>query len=139
ALDELRTVKFPTQPFSRDFEIPTEIPKGVVVAYWPTTDGREIHRTRRLGMLGEVFSDRLRIKVREELGDAYSPGAGSSAGDLYPGYGYIQAGVTIDPPRAKQVADIIVEIAGELAAKGVTEDELQRAKQPVLTSLRESA
>jgi zinc protease len=37
------------------------------------------------------------------------------------------------------VADIIVRIAGEIAAGGVTADELERAKQPVLTSLRESA
>src|SRR6185436_18526011 len=139
ALDELRTVKFPTQPFSRDFEIPTEIPKGVVVAYWPTTDGREIHRTRRLGMLGEVFSDRLRVKLREELGDAYSPGAGSSTNDVYPGYGYMTASVTVDPPRAKEVLDIIVNIANDIAEKGITEDELERAKKPVLTSLRESA
>ncbi len=139
ALEDLRQVRFPTQPFVREFTVPTEIPKGEVVLYWPTTDGRDIRRARRLNLLAEVFSDRLRLKVREEMGDAYSPGAGSAAGDLYPGYGYIQAAVTIDPPRARQVADMIVRIAGELAEKGVTADELERAKQPVLTSLRESA
>jgi zinc protease len=132
-------VKFPSEPFARDYAIETEIPKGTVALYWPTTDGREISRARRLNMLSEVFNDRLRIKVREELGDAYSPGSGSFASDIYPGYGYVQASVTIDPPRAKQVADIIVQIAAELAEKGVTEDELERAKKPVLTTLRESA
>ncbi len=139
AFEEARKVKFPAQPFIRDFAIATEIPKGNVALYWPTTDGRDIHVARRLNMLGEVFTDRLRIKVRQELGDAYSPGAGSAASDTYPGYGYLQAGVTVDPPRAKQVADIIVAIAADIAAKGVTEDELERAKKPVLTSLRESA
>ncbi|HUR57021.1 MAG TPA: insulinase family protein [Opitutaceae bacterium] len=139
SLDALKNVKFPAQPFMKDYAIDTEIPKGNVALYWPTTDGREIHRARRLNMLSEVFSDRLRVKVREELGDAYSPGAGSAASDVYPGYGYMQASVTVDPPRAKQVADIIVEIANDLAEKGVTEDELDRAKKPVLTSLRESA
>ncbi len=139
ALDELRTVKFPSQPFTKEYTIATEIPKGDLVLYWPTTDGREVKRARRLNMLSEVFSDRLRIKVREELGDAYSPNVGSAAGEVYPGYGYFQASVTIDPPRAKQVADIIVEIAADLAAKGVTDEELERAKKPVLTSLRESS
>lgn len=134
-----RPVAFPTSPFTRDFAIDTEIPKGVISLYWPTTDGRDVRRARRLNMLGEVFSDRLRVKVREELGDAYNPGVGSSASDLFPGYGYIQSSVTIDPPRAKQVADIIVQIAAELAEKGVTDEELERAKKPVLTSLRESA
>src|SRR5262249_52877297 len=107
ALDERRKVKFPAQPFDKDYTILSEIPKRDRPVYWPTTDGREIHRNRRLTMLGEVLSDRLRVKVREELGDAYSPGAGSAANDTYPGYGYMIAGVTIDPPRAKQVADII--------------------------------
>ena len=139
AYDAARVVKFPTTPFAKDYTIATEIPKGELRLYWPTTDGRDIRRVRRLNLLGEVFSDRLRVKVRQELGDAYSPGAGSSASEVYPGYGYLQAGVTIDPPRAKQVADIIVQIAAGLAEKGVTEDELERAKKPVLTSLRESA
>lgn len=139
ARDELRIVKFPEQPVSLDYAIPTEIPKGTVALYWPTTDALEIHRARRLHMLGAVLNDRLRLKVREELGDAYSPGAGSAASDTYPGYGYMQAGVTVDPARAGELADIIVEIAGGLAAEGATADELERAKQPVLTSLRESA
>jgi zinc protease len=139
SLDELRNVKFPAQPFAREFEIQSEIPKGTVALYWPTTDSRNIFRTRRLTMLGEVLSDRLRKKVREELGDAYSPGAGNSSNDIYPGYGYMSANVIVDPPRARSVADLIVEIANDLAQSGVTEDELERAKKPVLTSLRESA
>ncbi len=139
ALEERRRVRFPAQPFEREYTIVTEIPKGDLALYWPTTDGRDIQRARRLNLLGEVFNDRLRVKVREELGDAYSPNVGSAAGEVYPDYGYIQASVTIDPPRAKQVADIIKEIAADLATKGVTEDELERAKKPVLTSLRESA
>ncbi|MES2693670.1 MAG: insulinase family protein [Verrucomicrobiota bacterium] len=138
-LAEARQVKFPDAPFTKEYVISTEIPKGNVAIYWPTTDGREVTRNRRLNMLGELFSDRLRIKIREELGDAYSPGAGSNASDLYPGYGYIQAGVSIDPPRAQKVADIITEIAAEIAEKGITDDELDRAKKPVLTTLRESA
>jgi zinc protease len=137
--DELRQVKFPATPFVRSYQIPTEIPKGTVVTYWPTTDSLEIHRTRRLTVLGEVLTDRLRKKVREELGDAYSPGAGNNSSDVYPGYGYMLANVTVDPPRATQIADIIVNIANDLAEKGVTDDELERAKQPILTVLRESS
>jgi zinc protease len=136
---ELLAVKYPSTPFTREFVIQSEIPKGSIRTYWPTTDGREIHRTRRLSVLSDVLSDRLRIKVREELGDGYSPGAGNSPSDVYPGYGYMLAGVEVDPPKAKSLTDLIVAIANDLAEKGVTEDELQRAKNPILTSLRESA
>ena len=90
-------------------------------------------------LLGLVLSDRLRVKVREELGDAYSPSAGSNPSETYPGYGYMVANVTVDPPRAQQIADAIIALGGDIAAKGVTDDELSRAKQPVLTQLRESA
>jgi zinc protease len=139
ALDDLRRVAFPSTPFNRTFPIDTEIQKADVRVYWPTTDGRDIRLARRLGLLAEVLSDRLRIKIREELGDAYSPGAGSNASDLYPGYGYILAGTTVEPAKTQKIADVIAELAAELAAKGVTEDELTRAKGPILTSLRESA
>jgi zinc protease len=138
ALEQLRRVQFPAEPFRREFTIESEIPKGVVVAYWPTTGSREISRVRRLNLLSSVLNDRLRVRVREELGDAYSPNAGSVSSDELLGYGYLAANVTVDPPKAQEVADLLVEIANDLAAKGVTDDELERAKKPVLTSLRES-
>ena len=139
ALTEARAVKFPAEPFQRHFEIETEIPKGTVAVYWPTTDSFDIKRGRRLNLLAEVLKDRLRLKVREELGEAYSPGVGSAASDVFPGYGYLQSMLTVAPDRAAQVADIITTLGNDVAEKGVTEDELERAKKPVLTTLRESA
>jgi signal transduction histidine kinase len=47
--------------------------------------------------LAEVLADRLRVKVREEIGGAYSPGAGSNASDVYRNFGYISANLTVDP------------------------------------------
>lgn len=133
-----RQVSLPA-PFKRDYTVPTEIPKGIVAIYWPTTDSRDVKVARRLSLLGEVFADRLRIKVREELGGAYSPGAGNSSSDTYHGYGYMMANVTVDPERAGEIADVVISIAADLAANGVTPDELDRARLPVLTSIRESA
>ena len=138
-LNDLRRVRFPADPFRREFAIATEIPKADLALYWPTTDGRDIRLARRLNLLAEVLSDRLRLKVREELGDAYSPGVGSVAGDVFPGFGYIQAGITVDPSKTAVILGVVETVAAELAAEGVNKDELKRAKEPVLTSLRESA
>lgn len=138
ALDERRVVQAPAEPFTKDYTVPTEIPKGLVALFWPTTDGRDVSRARRLSLLANVLADRLRVKVREELGGAYSPGAGSSTGDVYPGYGFLTANVTVDPARAKEIADVTVALADDLHRHGVTEEELGRAKQPVLTAVRES-
>ncbi len=139
ALDELRHVAFPREPFAKDYTVATEIPKSEVRVYWPATDSRDIRRTRRMNLLASVLSDRLRVVIREKLGDAYSPGAGLNTQDVYPGYGYLLAGTTVEPSKAKLVTDTIVQIGDQLATNGVTDDELKRAKEPVLTALRESA
>jgi zinc protease len=106
--------------------------------YWPTTDSRDIRTVRRLSVLSEVFSDRLRVKIREELGDAYSPQTSSGPSDTYRHYGLMTALIAVDPAKAKIVTDATLEIAADLATNGVNDDELERAKKPILTSLREA-
>ncbi|MEO6002127.1 MAG: insulinase family protein [Opitutus sp.] len=137
ALDELRRVKFP-EPFTKDFTIASEIPKGLVAVYWPTTDESDIRRTRRLGLLTNILSDRLRVKVREEIGGTYSPRAGSFTSDVFPEYGYISASVDVEPAMAPKITETVIALADDLAQHGVTDDELVRAKQPLLTAIRQS-
>ncbi len=135
---ELRKVAFPAEPFTKNYTVETEIPKGLVTLFWPSTDALEVKRTRRLSMLANVLSDRLRVKVREEIGGAYSPSASSSPSENYPGYGFFAAQVTVEPAKAKEISEVILALAADLAANGVTAEELERAKQPVLTATRES-
>ncbi len=134
-----RVVKFPDEPFSKDFQVDTQIPKAVVAIYWPTTDGNDIKLARRLRLLTDVLSDRLRVKVREEMGEAYGWHAGCEAGETYPGYGYIFASTVVSPEKTEAVQQAILAAADDLQKNGVTDDELTRAKLPVLTALRESA
>ena len=135
---ELRRVSFPKEPFTREYRISSEIPKGVVSLYWPTTDASDIRRTRRLTMLASVFSDRLRVKIREEMGGTYSPRAGSSTSDTFTGYGYITSSIDVDPATAAKVREAVVDLADDLARNGVTVEELERARLPARTSTRES-
>ncbi len=135
---ERRQVSFPDRPFSREYRVPTEIPKAVVALYWPTDDGMDVQIDRRLRVLANILDDRLRETVREELGDSYSPRAGSSTSTTYPDYGWIQATVTVDPEDAKRVAKVVRDLANALARQGTDNDELRRAIQPILTNLRES-
>ena len=135
---DLRRVSFPKEPFTREYTISSEIPKGVVSLYWPTTDASDIRRTRRLTMLASVFSDRLRVKIREEMGGTYSPRAGSSTSDTFTGYGYITSSIDVDPATAAKVREAVVDLADDLARNGVTTEELERARLPARTSTRES-
>jgi zinc protease len=138
ALVDLHKVSFPSQPFNKDYGIDSKIPKGLVAVYYPTADGMDIHRARRLNMLAEIYSDRLRVKVREQMGSTYSPSVGSTASDIFPGYGYLAAVVELDPAKTKAIQDVVVAVAADLQANGATEDELNRAKNPTLTSIRET-
>ncbi|MES2573098.1 MAG: insulinase family protein, partial [Verrucomicrobiota bacterium] len=137
-LDELKKIAFPAQPFARDYSIPTEIPKGALALFWPTSDAIDVKRGRRLNLLSSIFSDRLRVKVREEVGGTYSPNAFSNASDTFAGYGYIMANIDVDPAMAGKISDIVITLADELATSGVTVDELNRARQPLLTSMKDS-
>jgi zinc protease len=138
ALAELKKVKFPEHPFTKNYVIDSEIPKASVLVYWPTEDGLDAHRTRRVNMVGEILSDRLRVKVREEIGGSYSPRADNLASDTFPGWGYIFASIDVDPAKAGQISDVVIKLADDLAKNGVTDDELNRARLPLLTSFRES-
>ena len=135
----LRQVAFPSTPFNRSYEIDSKLQKGLALFYWPTTDGRDAHTSRRLGLLASVVTDRMRLRLREEMGGTYSPSARSVASDTFPGYGYLTSGIDIDPAAADKIAEAVTALSAELHQQGVTEDELTRAKRPALTSIRESA
>jgi zinc protease len=133
-----REAAFPADPFSKVYTVPSEIPKAVLALYWPTADGWEIQRRRRLSLLAEIFSDRLRLKIREQLGATYEFNAVSAPSETYTGYGYLFAEVVVAPARAHELAAAILKIAADLQKNGVTPDELERAKRPLLTQVREA-
>jgi zinc protease len=134
----LKNVKFPGQPFAKSYTIESEIPKTAVRLYWPTDDALDVRRSRRLQLLSAILTDRLRVKVREELGGSYSPQAENAGSDTFPGYGYMKASIDVDPASAEKISSLVVDLADELAQKGVTEDELKRAREPLLTAYKES-
>jgi zinc protease len=138
ALDDLRKVAFPSTPFNKDFGYDTKIPKAVVASYWPTPDGMDVRRARRLTLLASVLSDRIRVRVREQLGSTYAPNVASTASDIFPGYGYISANVVVDPAKAQEIEAAVTSVSADLSANGATQDEIDRAKNPALTAIRET-
>ncbi|HET7536688.1 MAG TPA: insulinase family protein [Candidatus Didemnitutus sp.] len=136
--EEQRKASYPAAPIAKEYFVPTEIPKGIVALFWPATDNRDVKLARRLTLLASVFSDRLRKKIREEMGDTYSPSAGANLSDTFRGYGLISADATVAPEQARKVADAMRAVADDLQKNGVTEDELLRAKQPAITAIKQS-
>lgn len=132
-----RQVAFPRGADPQVFGVETAIPKAMPLVYWPSEDIWDIKRTRRLSVVALVLDDRLRKKVREELGDAYSPFAHNLPSDAFKGYGYMFASVTAKPDQAEMLIDVVKEIGQGLAEGTVTEDELERAKKPQINQIEE--
>ncbi len=117
-------------------KIPTSIIKGWIGIGFPTTDIWDIEKTRRLSLLASIFSDRMRLVVREKLGDAYSAGARHYPSKAYKGFGKLLAQAVVDPERMGAVSEIIRQIAEEIRTHGISDDELERAKAPILASIK---
>jgi len=138
AYDAQRRVALPAAPLEKLYTVPTEIPKGIVQIVWPATDSRDVHLSRRLNLLTSVLEDRLRVVLREKMGGSYSPEAQASLSEAFPGYGLLVAEASVAPEKVRAVADAIRALGADLHAHGVTDEELVRAKQPILTSIRQS-
>lgn len=131
-----RAMTFP-KPGQKRFEFTTQIPKAVAALYWPTGDMSDIARTRRLILLAAVLDDRLRLKVREELGETYSPACYHVASDSFKGYGYLTAMVECKAEQASKLSALVRSIADELAQGSISEDEFERARKPLLSQLEQ--
>jgi zinc protease len=133
---EPRLPEFPAGQF-RKISVATKIPKGMVIVAYPTEGLWNISKTRRLSVLADIVSDRLREQIREKLGSAYSTFAFNRPSRAYPEYGVFQAGVYINPEEANMLVNKIKKIVSGLAADGTTQGELHRALSPTFTSIKE--
>ncbi len=117
--------------------IDTQIDKALLVVAYPTDDASDIRRTRRLNVLAEIFSERLREEIREKRGAAYSTGAYSWPSRAFPGFGLLLSYLPIAPVDVDPIAADVRSIAGRMNAEGIQAEELERALEPTLTGIRE--
>ena len=109
----------------------------MLLVAWKTDDFWDITRTRGLHLLTEVFSEKLRKVVREKLGATYSPQVYNVSSRMYEGYGVLQAILIIDPKQVATLQKEVLLIADELYQGQISEQELEHAKGPMLTSLKD--
>ena len=139
AYAEQRVVHYPAKPLTEQINVQTEIDRGIVFMTWGAPDGMDVNVARRFNLLSEAISNRLYETVRTKMGSSYSPSAFSNLSDTYPGYGILGVAITVEPGAAQKVADAVRGIAADLKKDGITDDELERARAPILTSIRDSA
>jgi zinc protease len=115
----------------------TDIPKSLVVVAFPTEDFWDILRTRRLNVVADRFSERLRESIREKMGAAYSPYAFNHSYRAYEGFGMIQVHVLVAPGQTDAVIEEIRHIAKELTVDMDDTDEFKRVLDPTLTYIKD--
>lgn len=132
-----RLVHFPDVRHLTAFAYDTVDPKALAVVYWPTTDFSRISEVRRLYVLAKVLGNRVLERVRNEQGLTYTAQGDHAPSHAFPGFGFLYALVVDAPPgKAREIAEEIRSIGTAIWRDGVTEDELVRARNPVVNDLK---
>lgn len=137
--DEARNILFPaatSEPVVLHHNGPDY--QAMANVYWPTFDDSDVHRTRVLSLLRSVFDLKLTERLREADGFTYSAFNSSTASDVYPDYGYLWVGVDIRVENVAATYAAIDELAADLSNGEITEDEVLRARRPVLEQIEDA-
>lgn len=106
--------------------------QAVAVIAWPTGSGVDgIADSRRLDVLAQVFSDRLFERLRQTAGASYSPSVSSSWPMGQAGGGRLLAIGQVVPDKVPFFFQLAREIAADLAARPIPNDELARIMRPM--------
>ena len=106
--------------------------QGAVHMAWPISTRWTAEQGQKYTMLSRILQDRVLRRIREDLGLSYSPRAQISFNEVYDGYGYASVSITADPTHHKQIEATMTEIVADLRNGGITRDEVDRARQPLL-------
>ena len=103
---------------------------------WPTIDSfSDPRQMRYVRLLTDVLRLRLTDELRENQGVTYSPQVSDDPSAVFQGYGYVSAAIEAPPERLDGFFADVDRIAAEIAANGVTADELERARRPRVEAL----
>ena len=113
--------------------------QAIAVMAWPLTDFyADMGKSRAVMLAGEVLYNRLLDKVRIAEGATYSPESRVELSQTLTGYGYAYAQVEMPPQKIPGFFADISAITADMRAKGVTADELLRARNPRIANLRKA-
>jgi tetratricopeptide (TPR) repeat protein len=140
---EQRKVKFPPKKFSDTVTFNGLKTVSDLRYVWPTPEIASTSDYRRAEILAAILEDRLRLKLRAALGATYSPSASFTfCNYLNPAPAFFMCEVETDPEKTELVATTTRQVAAKLAREGATQEEFDRALQPMIrqneTDLRDN-
>ena len=109
--------------------------QGAIYMAWPTSEEWTIERSRHYSLIRHILKNRMIDVIREEKGLSYSPSAGLKFAKISTPYGYVSASISADPQFFDAFETAAIEIVAELRSGDITQDELDRARKPILESM----
>jgi zinc protease len=107
--------------------------KQVALAwYCPVTDLVDMHHERRCRLLADLINERLRLRLREELGAAYGCSTEFNTFDGLPDYSFFSIYTEVAPQHAQQAAKLMKSELVAISKNKFSDDEFERVKQPFL-------
>jgi zinc protease len=138
--DEASVIVFPvtaSAPLERTHKGRTDA--SVAFVAWPISGFfADVSRSLTLVLAADVLRNRLIDRVRTAEGATYSPQAGLHLSYALPNYGYAWCRVETPPDKIARFYENVTQITADMAANGVTADELARAKMPAIERLKKA-
>ncbi|HEY5079567.1 MAG TPA: insulinase family protein, partial [Opitutaceae bacterium] len=130
----------PPQKPSKNVYLATTDPilRQVAIAeFCPVKDLSGVHMERRCRLLAAILAERMRVRLRVELGAAYGFDADFVEIDGFPDFSYFIATATVSPEHAKRASELVLSEIEALRHGRFTDDEFERVKRPFLSSREE--
>ena len=95
-------------------------------------------QARTLSLLREIIKVRLTDEFREAQGASYSPSAGSSFSDVFPGFGFLSASSETKPELVEDFFRTVDAVVAEIVSGKLSDDVIDRARAPLVKALEKS-
>jgi len=113
--------------------------QAIALIAWPLTGFYVDMKGSRAAMLaGEVLQNRVLDQVRVAQGATYSPETEVELSETFPSYGAAFSLVQMPPAKIAAFYATVTSIAADLRARGVTADELARARNPRVAGIEKA-
>jgi zinc protease len=137
ALGSRRNYTPPVLPFSKTIKFNGNKSVGSVALAWTMLDETGQHDDCAFTLLKTILDDRLRLTLRKEMGETYTPDVQLwSLNYLTPSTLTLRARIETSPQHVERVSKAMRKVVAQLAREGVTMDELERARQPNIQTLQ---
>lgn len=114
------------------FTVRSDFKQSAIAWVFPARSLNTVFLERRARLLADLLEERIRVRLRQELGSAYAPEAQLIMDESLPGLSYFVVYAEVDHQRTAEALAVLRAELDRLPRQGVTDDEFERIKAPFL-------